>query len=272
MPIQSVLDFQKSITKELTLIKDRVEFLIGNANWGEVGSYKEAILRKTISQFLPSTLKIGTGFIVGNTDHVFGREEQISSQIDIIVYDNRSPIIFQDGDFVIVTESAVRAIVEVKARTINYSNRDNRTHDEALNKILIKLNRLRDFDTFAPIGDHKKKFIGVFSYEYDSDFSSNRINEALIESNGLVNHISLGPDKFIRYWEDTVGLDPPLNYQGRCYIRYELINLSFSYFISNLLHMVAEEDPVERSWFSFPIEGTKERYRFQPNPVIQLNH
>lgn len=62
MPIQNIKDFQKSINRELTLTKDRVEFLIGNANWGDVGRYKEAILRKTISQFLPSNLKIGTGF------------------------------------------------------------------------------------------------------------------------------------------------------------------------------------------------------------------
>ena len=121
MALQNILDFQKSINKELTLTKDRVEFLIGNANWGDVGRYKEAILRTTIAQFLPSNLKIGTGYIVGNYDHRFGQEGRISSQLDIIIYEDKSPVIFREGDFVILTENAVRAVIEVKTKIINYS-------------------------------------------------------------------------------------------------------------------------------------------------------
>lgn len=259
---QNLVDFQKSITHELNLIKDRVENLIGAANWGEVGTYKEAILRKTISQFLPFNLKIGTGFIIG--------DGQISTQLDIIVYEDKSPVIFREGDFVILTESSVRAVIEVKTEVIDYSNPCNSGHEEALNKIINKLNRLRTFHTFNPIGNNRKKFVGIFSFDYDGNFSSPRVDEALRDSNGLVNHISLGKDKFIRYWENTNELDPRPNYRGRCYIRYDLENLSFSYFISNLLHIVADEDPVERHWFSFPIEGTKERHRAEENPIIEL--
>ena len=267
---QNIKDFQKSINRELSLTKDRVEFLIGDANWGDVGRYKEAILRKTISQFLPSNLNIGTGFIIGNNDHVNGQEGRISSQLDIIVYEDKSPVIFKEGDFVIITENAVRAVIEVKTKIINYSNPANNGQDNALNKIIEKTNRLNQFETFRPIGNHRKKFVGIFSYEYEQNFSHNRVNEALTLSNGIVNHISLGPNKFIRYWENTIGLNPPVEYQGRCYIRYNLTDLSFSYFISNLLHIVADEDPVERYWFSFPVEGTKERFRAEPNPIIEL--
>lgn len=266
MQRKSIEKFQKSITKELILTKDRVEFLIGNANWGEVGRFKEAILRKTISQFLPSNLKIGTGFIIGNYDHQFGGDGQISSQLDIIIYEDKSPVIFREGDFVIITENAVRAVIEVKTKVINYGN----AQDNALNNIVSKINRLCDFETFIPIGEHRKKFVGIFSYDYEQDFSHERVGEALRLSNGVVNHISLGPNKFIRYWENTDGLDPIPEYQGRCYIRYNLTDLSFSYFISNLLHIVADEDPVERYWFSFPIEGTKERHRAETSPIIEL--
>ena len=121
-----------------------------------------------------------------------------------------------------------------------------------------------------PLESIEKKFIGIFSYEHEQDFSHERVDEALRLSNGLVNHISLGPNKFIRYWGNTIELDPRPEYQGRCYIRYNLTDLSFSYFISNLLHIVADEDPVERYWFSFPIEGTKERHRAEPRPIIEL--
>ena len=270
MALQNILDFQKSINKELTLTKDRVEFLIGNANWGDVGRYKEAILRTTIAQFLPSNLKIGTGYIVGNYDHRFGQEGRISSQLDIIIYEDKSPVIFREGDFVILTENAVRAVIEVKTKIINYSCIEVNGQDNALNKIILKINRLQQFETFNLFGDHRKKFIGVFAFEYDQDFSHTRVDEALILSNGVVNHISLGPNKFIRYWQNTIGLDPVPGYDGRCYIRYNLVDLSFSYFISNLLHFVSDEDPVERYWFSFPIEGTKETLRAEPRPIIQL--
>jgi hypothetical protein len=261
---QNIKRFQESITNELKITKDRVRDLIGAANWGDDGRYKEAILRKTISQFLPSNLNIGTGFILGNDDHEFGQDGKISSQLDLIVYENKTPLIFREGDFIILTENAVRAIIEVKTKIINYSANG----ENSLNKIITKLNRLRDFDTFNSLRNQRKKFVGIFSFEYDQEFTHDRVQEALLQSNGLVNHISLGPDKFIRYWKNTVGLNPPIQYNGRCYIRYNLLSLSFSYFISNLLHIVADEDPVERYWFSFPIEGTKEQFRVEP--IIEL--
>jgi hypothetical protein len=267
---QRILEFQESITKELSLTKDRVEFLIGNANWGAVGSYKEAILRRSISQFLPTNLNIGTGFIIGNTDLRHGQNEKISTQLDIIIYEDKSPVIFREGDFIIITESAVRAVIEVKTKIINFSELNKKGNDNALNKIVHKINKLLDFETFNTIGEHRKKFIGIFCYDYDTDFTSEMVDEALRLSNGLVNHISLGPNNFIRYWENTDELDPRPGYQGRCYLRYNLTNLSFSYFISNLIHIVSDEDPIERYWFSFPIEGTKERYRAEPRPIIEL--
>lgn len=58
------LEFQKSINKELQIVKDRVRNLIGRANWGDEGAYKEAILRNVISQYLPKNLSIGNGYIL----------------------------------------------------------------------------------------------------------------------------------------------------------------------------------------------------------------
>ena len=186
----------------------------------------------------------------------------------MIIYEDTTPVIFREGDFVILTESSVRAVVEVKARLTNYSA----SNENSLNKVIDKLNRLRNFQTFNfDVRDrHRKKFVGIFSYDHSESFTAERIEGALRVSDGLVNHISLGPDKFIRYWPNTQGLHPPVrDYNGRCYIRYNLESLSFSYFISNLLHIVSDEDPEERYWFSFPIEGTKERYRQEP--IIRLD-
>ena len=260
MSHQNIRLFQESITQELNVTQNRVRHLIGDANWGAEGGYKEAILRKVIAQFLPANLKIGTGFILGNNDHLRGTEGRISTQLDIIIYEDKTPVIFREGDFVILTESSVRAVIEVKASIINYSAES----ANALNNIITKLNRLRDFHGFRELPGQRKKFIGVFVYNYNDTFTAKRVDEALTNSNGLINHISLGPTNFIRYWETTEGLHPPVNNRnGRCYLRYQLENLSFSYFISNLLHIVSDNDPEDRYWFSFPIAGTKEIHRLE---------
>jgi hypothetical protein len=264
MPEQNIRRFQESITKELKLTKDRVRDLIGNANWAAEGGYKEAILRKTISQFLPLNLNIGTGFILGNADHYSGRLGMTSTQLDIIIYENKTPLIFREGDFIIITETAVRAVIEVKTKITNYSDSKSKNGKNSLNQIIEKINKLKAFETFNPINQQRKKFIGIFSYEYKQDFMHDRVESALRISNGLVNHISLGENKFIRYWDGSHALNLPQDYTGRCYIRYNLKNLSFSYFISNLLHSVSDEDPIDRYWFSFPIDGTKEIYRQEP--------
>jgi len=254
----NIRKFQKSITDELKYTKDRVRNLIGNVNWGEEGRYKEAILKKIIRQYLPTNLEIGTGFIVSNSDYIYGQRGEISNQLDLIIYEGRTPVIFREGDFVILTESAVRGVIEVKSKLTNYSAAPD---SNALNSVLQKLNDLNRFDTFRNRNHQNRKFIGVFSFEYDGNIQAERIDEALRISDGLTNNIALGSDIFIRYWEDTVGLQPPVDFNGRCYNIYDLKRLSFSYFMSNLLHMTSDEEPLDRYWFSFPIEGTKEVHR-----------
>lgn len=253
---QDILSFQKSITQELITIKNRVRNIIDDANWAEEGRYKEAILKKVISSFLPGNLSIATGFIVRNDDHFAGQNGMISTQLDLIVYDNAIPVVFKEGDFVIVLDNAVRGIIEVKSKIINHG-----VAKHSLNSILAKFNDLRTFPALVPAPDRRKIFMGVFSYDYDGDFESDQVSTALAISTGFVNHISLGQHKFIRFWRTTHNLIPPLNAPGPCYIKYHIETLSFSYFISNLLHIVSNDDPGERYWFSFPINGTKERHR-----------
>lgn len=255
--LQNIRHFQESITHELDLTKNRVRNLIGDANWAEEGRFKEAILRKTISQFLPGNLAIGTGFIVANYDHYYGSEGVISHQLDIIIYDNSIPVVFREGDFVIVTESAVRAIIEVKSATVTQSSVANT--DNALNNIIKKFEKLEKFLSFNPLkADYKQRFIGVFSYSHNS-LNLNALENVLKNSIGVVNHISLGTNKFIKFWADRRGLVK--SNADDHYSIYNISNLSFSYFISNLLHSVSDQDPSDRYWFSFPIEGTKEIYR-----------
>jgi hypothetical protein len=102
------LEFQKSITDELKALQNRVRNLIGNANWGDEGRYKEAVLRNVIKNFLPSNISLGTGFII---DKKNDGEIAKSTQIDIIVYDNTYPVLFSSGDIVITTPANVIGII-----------------------------------------------------------------------------------------------------------------------------------------------------------------
>jgi len=151
-------EFQKSITKELDTIKNRVRNLIGSSHWGEEGRYKEAILRNVIKRFLPSNLSIGTGFVIkknnGNT--------QISSQIDIIIYDSTIPVLFSEGDFVITTYKNVKGIIEVKTKIRNNQLQEIIQKAETNGKLI-----------------GKKIFNGIFSYEYEDDINSRNVDQAL---------------------------------------------------------------------------------------------
>ena len=238
--------FQESITKELDIIKDRVRNLIGSSHWGEEGRYKEAILKNVIKKFLPNNLSIGTGFVVKVKYN--NEEPQISKQIDIIIYDNTIPVLFSEGDFVITTYKNVKGIIEVKTKIRN----------TGLQEILQKAKengRLIEGEIFN----------GVFSYEFDDNINSNSVEQALKGAKGYVNHISLGPDIFIRFWKRKYinMLSPPVkeNCQNDFYNIYEIENLSFSYFISNLLEATCTSKLDDRWWFLYSIEGTKEKYR-----------
>ena len=236
-------EFQKSITKELDIIKDRVRNLIGDTHWGEEGRYKEVILKNVIKRFLPTNLSIGTGFVIRKNND----KSQVSKQIDIIIYDNTVPVLFSEGDFVITTYKNVRGIVEVKTK--------------------IRIGELQEIiqkseEKGKLIG--KNIFNGIFSYEFDDNINSDTVNQALRRARGYVNHISLGPNVFIRFWkrEDRSRLNPPVeNCQNDFYNIYELQNLSFSYFISNLLELTCISELDDRWWFLYPIVGTKERHR-----------
>lgn len=246
-------EFQKSINKELLTVKDRVRNLIGNAHWGEEGRHKESVLKNVIKRFLPNNISVGTGFVISKR----GEEFKQTTQIDIILYDNNYPVLFSDGDFIITTPKNVVAIIEVKTKI---RNRD-------LNEILRKSTENGKLINWG----RKKIYNGVFSFEYEDNIFDNRctnetisdtISSSLIESKGIVNHISLGSNWFIKYWHNES--DPSINANcdsNKFYNFYDLNDLSFSYFISNLIEKVSPKYSTDRFWFMYPIEGTKEIYR-----------
>lgn len=233
--------FHKSINNELKVIQDRVRNLIGSIHWGEEGRYKEAVLRSIIRRFLPENVSIGTGFILKKEND----EIKISSQIDIIIYDNTYPVLFAEGDFLITTPTNVKGIVEVK------TNLDSSRVMDVISKATNngKVVKARIFN-------------GVFVYNegniVNKNNISNNLKNALKESKGNVNHICLGKDIFIKFWPKS----PQSNSSNR-YSIYKIKELSFSYFISNLAEQTSESKLKERWWFLYPIKKGKEEYKIK---------
>ncbi len=240
-------EFQKSINQELILVKDRVKNLIeiDVNHHGEDGSYREAILRNVIKRFLPNNISIGTGFVVAKKSQNFKR----TSQIDIILYDNTYPLLFQEGDFIITTPKNVKAIIEVKTTIKNTD----------LKEIIDKARK--NYEII--VSGNKKIFNGVFAFNYDNpiivgsnDNLSSALKDALESSKGKINHISLGDKIFIKYWHNETKPSIKRESPSNCFFNiYQLEALSFSYFISNLIDNIVDKTMNDRWWFMFPIGG-----------------
>ena len=239
------LAYRKSLSDELIATKDRVEYFV--QQWPEVGRYKEIILQDVLVRHLPKTVSVGTGFIVGKRDLP-------GKQIDIIIYNNAIPPLFQLRDFVVVTRESVLGIIEVKSK-ISKLNGDN-----GLCHAIEKAH-----ENGRLVGRHI--FSGIFSYEADWKHSwQEQMNAALLDHHGYTNHICLGKDLFVRHWKagQPVGHDnsPP---QCPHYTFYKINDLAFGYFISNLVELIQEQlgEPIPETFnrYLYPIEETKEFYR-----------
>ena len=238
------IEFHKSTTKELLAIKDRVRNLINH--WGEDGRYQEAVIKTMIQRFLPEKFRIGTGFIVRQT-HDRGNHEP-SKQIDLIIYDTSYPILFKENDFVILTADSVLGIIEVKANATN----------QGLQQIVKKSNDNGKFIFDAKTDKRKPIFNGIFSY--DSTVNNvdtiakaiklpwDEINQDPNKHKFCVNHISLNQNWFYKFWEQE------FNDNRNPHFLYEIDELSFSFFISNLMDWISGTSVLENSNLWFPVD------------------
>lgn len=259
--------FQKSITLELETLKNRVRNIIDDRHWLSDGEFKEAILRNVLKRNLPSNLSIGAGFVINS------QTMRMTTQIDLIIYENEYPPLFLEGDFIITESTGVKGIIEVKTKLGNTQIR------EAVQKLNNNVDVINGYSSKS-----KLKFTGLFCYEYEG-FSPNEesspteieylvsrakqkleseiIDNALKASNGRVNHLSLGKDFFIKFWKRDCHIHNKPTERFDFYNLYHLPDLGYSYFISNVYELCSTVSLFGRQWFSFPIDGGKESYRFR---------
>jgi len=255
------LEYQKSIAQEFNAQEKRVRNLIDDAHWGEEGRYKEILLMNYLKKTLPKQFSVGTGFARNG--------DEITSQIDIIVYDNSFSPLFSEGDFIIVPATSVCAIIEVKT-SIKSSQ---------INEYIQKANSngeiiFRDFHDETYRNRANLFFNGIFSYNIENAFdryrdSIQRLSPYLpmhdVIDKHFTNQICLGGDNFIRYWKTGEGYQQQFAKYSFYEFRDDLSGLAFSYFFSNLMYYLynnagrfGRDMTPEYSQFLFPIEGGKE--------------
>jgi hypothetical protein len=213
-----LMNFHRSTTNELMAARNRVRYLIPNPNWGEEGRYKEAILRNMIKKFIPQRYIVGSGFIVD--DHL-----ENSGQIDILIFDSNYPTLVAQDDFYVVNPDGVRAVIEVKT---NVQNQKLSAAVDQINKIGSFLDRARESDSMP--------FVGLFSFEGYSNARESTIKNHILRGIGdkcFVNHISLNQNIFIKLWQSELFEEDYLSV-------YNLVDLSFSFFISNLVKFLSD--------------------------------
>lgn len=254
----SLVEYHKSIGKELNDLKNRFRDLLGDEYHKLTdGKHKESILREVLTRHLPKGITAQNGFIKFN-------ENLCSSEIDILLYSNDRPILFQNSDIIITTPHAVMGAIEVK------TDLTKQQATEAFAKIAINAKRTMEqlkiahwesfnqtFD-FKNMHNYKSPWFSLFSYSSSIDDES--VLECLdVSAAGdferVTDCVCLGPDKFIRFWsgqkKDRFSNEPA--FVG--WRLYELKGLAFSYFISNMIWqdhvMTTESNP----WFALEDKG-----------------
>ena len=230
----------KNLTTELESLKDRVRHYINDKHWLSDGEWKESVIRTVLRRHLPASIGIGSGFIVF--------EGKPSTQIDILLYDNSKPVLFQDGNLVILTPDAVRGVIEVKTKF--NKKKDFHSAVEKLCKIAELIN---PFSTYAV-----DRFIGLFSYE-KSRFKTTEILSILQKNcNGhkhkVINCVSLGQDYFVRYWPNDPNSKTGMQDYHKWH-EYYLKTMAPGYFIHNAIDHLFPQWTVKNNIIWYPENG-----------------
>lgn len=166
----------------------------------------------------------------------------------MLIVDANSPTLFKDGDLLIVTPHAVRAIIEVKTKL---------TGPKATSKALSKIADNARLCCGTEVGS--RLWTGLFVYEgcSDEDLHKNllkSVKAAWEEPKMPVKAITWGRGTFVRFWGEG----------KNTWRSYDLHDLAPSYFLGNLLLSLAGWSVRNAGYAWFPLrDGKEQRRRFE---------
>jgi hypothetical protein len=234
-----LLEFHRSFTSELEALKNRIRNLVDH--WPSDGEYKECALRTVLKRHMPSSVRVGRGFVVD--------ESTSSTQADIIIVDGSKPTLFSDGDFMIVTPDCVKSVIEVKT-SIKGS--------QAFEDAIIKLARI---GSLCPKSEDRRPWLGFFCYEGSTCLNEvvfKALQDAYNETGATIDGLTIGPDRFFRFKPESKKLEKgevlgPTSFESQ-WRAYELDRLSTSYFIGNVINHISsvDQDGISTTWFPLP--------------------
>jgi hypothetical protein len=226
----------RSLTAEIEALKDRIRNFIGDAHWVSDGLWKESVIKAILRRYLPGAAGIGSGFVI--------TEQGPTTQIDVLIYDLTKPVLFRDGDFVIITADAALALIEVKTRI------EKSEIEQVCRKIFSAAQLLRTQPTIA------RPFIGAIAIE-DTEVTAEEMLDPIYNVAGApggpeFNCLCLGSSYFVRYWY----LPPqPPNIPVNRWHAYNIPNMAPAYFIHNVIESLFPQSVSENSGMWYPLAG-----------------
>jgi hypothetical protein len=199
-----------------------------------------------LRRHLPQSADVGRGFIV--------TEEDSSTQIDILIVDNRKPVLFREGDLMIVTPDAVLAVAEVKTEL-----RGKAMLTEAIEKLATIRHLIGSNERCRPVAE--RIWSGIFAFnerDLSHEVMMTAVHEAKVNQIYPVNCISAGRSKFIRFWESGQVVNSPVT--GGVWHFYDLPEVAPSYFIGNLVDSISPFEQSDAGFAWFPVLGGKEQH------------
>lgn len=233
--------FHELLARELQALQDRVRLLVSN-HWETDGNHKEAILRAVLKRHLPETLSVGSGFVVDD-----GLE---STQIDILIVDRSKPVLFREGDLMIVTPDAVRGVIEVKTSIRSPGELTDAARKPGFVAGICGMQRL------------EKPWTGLFSYSDTGPANPDTLLDALFQAREQcgcqINCVTWGLNYLMRHW--YAGQLEEEATKGDFWRLYHLPQLAPTYFVGNALQSLADRPQKFASFAWFPLREGNERH------------
>jgi len=234
LPVErSLPKYYQSFSKELEVTKDRVRNIIGSAHWISDGTHKEAILQDVLKRFIPQKYAISSGFILSNDG------ETCSKQLDIIIYDQASPVLFNSSNFVIIPAQYVRAVIEVKTSLSTVSKLiDALENLYTIQSIMDKSSDnvyfgifsfgYQHFSNIGPEAVAQKLFTSIKEFYRNKRLQDTRLTDLHFLQRRTLTSLCMNGQLYGLHWNDSTQREPEFGL-------YDTEEQSFNFFVSNLL-------------------------------------